>query len=96
MSHHGLDLSWLALGCLLLGAACGAVFRLLSFLAIAAVLVAVLLASGAASGHALAATIIVIVGLQVGYGLGVIARAAVRNYLSRRRGTSPIDLRSRR
>ena len=77
------DWLWLALGCVLFGAVCGAILRFLPFLAIAVLAVALLLGIVAA-GHALAAALIAIVGLQIGYGLGVIARAGVRARLRRR------------
>lgn len=78
------DWLWLALGCVLFGAVCGAILRFLPFLAIAVLAVALLLGIVAAAGHALAAALIAIVGLQIGYGLGVIARSGVRARLRRR------------
>lgn len=75
---------WLALGCVLFGGVCGATLRFPTFLAIAAVAVVLLLGIGAAAGHAVLAAMIGIVGLQVGYGLGVIARVGVRARLRRR------------
>ena len=78
------DWLWLALGCVLFGAVCGAILRFLPFLAIAAITVVLLLGIGAAAGHAGLAAVTGIVGLQIGYGLGVIARAGVRARLRRR------------
>jgi hypothetical protein len=70
--------------CIVLGALCGAVFRLLPFLVISIVVVILLLSIGIARDtHPLSSVVIAIVTLQVGYGAGVIIRAAVRSYLNR-------------
>lgn len=95
MVDAGTDWIWLAVGCMLFGLASGTTLRFLPFVVIAAVAVVLLVGIGAPSGHAVAAAIITIVGLQIGYGCGVIARVGVRTRL-RRRGTSALRSRSRR
>lgn len=74
-------LLWVVVGGLLLGAVCGATLRFLLFVLVALVAVAVLLAIGAAPGHALVDGIAAVVTLQLGYGLGVIGRAGLRDRL---------------
>ena len=89
---------WLVIGGLLFGAMCGAVLRLLSFLVVAVLAVAVLAVLaviGAAPGGAIGIAMTAFVALQVGYGLGVMARAELQGRW-RRRGTSAIKPRSRR
>lgn len=95
MAFLGTDWLCLAVGCVVFGVVCGAVLRFLPFVVIALVAVALLLGIGAVSGHAVANAIIAIVGLQIGYGCGVMARVGVRAML-RRRGTAAIEPRSRR
>ena len=79
MAASDWHLLWVVVGCLVLGAVCGAALRFLFFVVVAPVAVAVLVAIGAATGHALSTGVAAIIALQLGYGLGVIGRASLRD-----------------
>jgi hypothetical protein len=77
---------WMIAGLLVLGAACGAILRLMMFVGVllgaAAIAIAVGLAHGGI-GTALLHALIAIIALQVGYTGGVVLRAAIRSRQSR-------------
>jgi hypothetical protein len=83
MAFLHLDPVWFAAGSLACGAACGTILRFLPFAVGATLAAALLLAVGLILDHSPVAGLIAIVVLQLGYGLGVIARAAIRSYLDR-------------
>jgi hypothetical protein len=76
---------WMIAGLLIVGAACGAVLRLMMFVGVllgaAAIAIAVSAAHGG-TGAALLSALIAIVALQVGYAAGVVLRAAIRSWQS--------------
>jgi hypothetical protein len=90
MAFLHLDPVWFAAGCLVCGVACGTTLRFLPFAVGVALAAALLLAVGLIVDHSPLAGLIALVALQLGYGLGVIARAAIRSYLDRRGGPSSI------
>jgi hypothetical protein len=71
---------WLIAGLLVLGAACGAVVRLMVFIGvlIAAAIVTVVISASHGLGVAAVHAVIALVCLQVGYVAGFICRAAIR------------------
>jgi hypothetical protein len=79
---------WVAAGLVILGAACGAVFRVLFLIAALLVATTIVVVSDVAQGSpnvfdVFIDAVIAIVALQVGYSLGIGARALV--YARRRR-----------
>lgn len=76
---------WVAAGFLILGAACGAAFRVLFLIAILLVAAAVVVVSDILRGspNAIIDAVIAIIVLQVGYALGIGVRAFI--YARRRR-----------
>jgi uncharacterized membrane protein len=77
---------WMIAGLLILGAACGAILRLMIFVGVllgaAVIAIAVSLTHGSI-GAALLNALIAVVALQVGYAVGVVLRAAIRSWQSR-------------
>jgi hypothetical protein len=76
---------WMIAGLLILGAACGAILRLLIFAGVLLGAAVIGIAVGAAHGGigaALLHAVIAVVVLQVGYAAGVVLRAAIRSWLS--------------
>ena len=71
---------WLIAGLLILGAACGAVIRLLVFVGvlIAAAIIALVISASHGVGVAAAHAVIALICLQIGYVAGFICRAAIR------------------
>jgi hypothetical protein len=76
---------WVAAGLVILGAACGAAFRVLFLIAVLLVATTIVVVSDVAQGspNVFVDAVIAIVVLQVGYALGIGARALV--YARRRR-----------
>jgi hypothetical protein len=70
---------WVAAGFLVLGAACGAVFRLLFFAAVLLVAAAVVVASDMLRGspNVFIDAVIAVVALQIGYAVGIALRATI-------------------
>jgi hypothetical protein len=83
------DPGWLVAAGVMLGIAGGFVIRLPAFLFFATICVSALLFSGMTPGGPLLAAVVAIVVLQIGYGLGVIGRAALRAHLAGRREAGP-------
>ncbi len=79
---------WLIAGLLVLGVVCGTVIRLMLFVGvlIGAAAVAIAVSAPEGLGGALINALIAIVLLQVGYGIGVVLRAAIA--AKRRPGTA--------
>ena len=79
---------WMIAGLLILGAACGAILRLMMFVGVllgaAVIAIAVTMAQGSV-GAALLNALIAAVVLQVGYAAGVVLRAAIRSRQPRTR-----------
>jgi hypothetical protein len=76
---------WMIAGLLILGAACGAILRLLIFVGVllgAAVIAIVAGVAHGGIGAALLHALIAVVALQVGYAAGVVLRAAIRSWQS--------------
>ena len=71
---------WLIAGLLVLGAACGAMLRLMVFIGvlIGAAIIALVISAPHGLGVAAAHAIIALVSLQIGYVAGFICRAAIR------------------
>jgi hypothetical protein len=76
---------WMIAGLLVLGAACGALLRLMIFVGVllgaAVIAIAVSMGQGGI-GAALLHALIAVVALQVGYAAGVVLRAATRSWQS--------------
>src|SRR5258708_2690151 len=90
---------WVAAGLVILGAACGVLFRVLFLIAVLLVATAIVVVSDVAQGSpnvfdVFIDAIIAIVALQVGYSLGIGARALV--YARRRRHEPPMKPRQTR
>jgi hypothetical protein len=76
---------WMIAGLLILGAACGAILRLMIFVGVllgAAVIAIAVSAAHGSIGAALLSALIAVVALQVGYAAGVVLRAAIRSWQS--------------
>jgi len=82
---------WVAAGLLILGVACGAAFRVLFLIAVLLVTTTVVVVSDIAQGNSgvFLDAVIAIVVLQIGYALGIGARALV--YARRRRQGSAMQ-----
>jgi hypothetical protein len=73
---------WMIAGLLVLGAACGALLRLMIFVGVllGAAVIAIVASVGQGSiGVALLHALIAVVALQVGYAAGVVLRATIRS-----------------
>jgi len=76
---------WMIAGLLILGAACGAILRLMIFVGVllgAAVIAIVVSAAQGGIAAALLHALIAVVALQVGYAAGVVLRAVIRSWQS--------------
>jgi hypothetical protein len=76
---------WMIAGLLILGAACGAVLRLMMFGGVLLGAAVIAIAGSVAHdgvGAALLHALIAVVVLQVGYAVGVVLRAAIRSWQS--------------
>lgn len=80
------EMYWLIASCIIFGAICGTVFRVLTFAVIAGAVATLQLANGLVRGDntSVFSTLVALLTLQIGYVLGVILRAAIRWFLSRR------------
>lgn len=80
------DMYWFAVGLLILGAACGATIRLMTFVVV--LLVAAVVAAASTFHHgaatALLNALLTVVTLQVGYVGGLVLRAGIASLLRRR------------
>jgi hypothetical protein len=76
---------WLIAGLLVLGAACGAMVRLVIFIGVLVVAAVIVIVGSISHGLGAAAinALIVLVSLQVGYAGGFVCRAAIRAYSTR-------------
>jgi hypothetical protein len=79
---------WIAVGFLVLGAACGAAFRLLTLVAVLLVAAGVIIMSDILRGSSNVFTdaVVVIFALQIGYALGIASRALIHARCHRQSG----------